>query len=74
MGVRARLAAVRPPLRWDSSEIFTAFWTREFRRKFFLLIPLSTGKETEKACLNRLLPILRWIQRPYPSYQHLYRD
>ena len=28
MGVRARLAAVRPPLRWDSSEIFTAFWTR----------------------------------------------
>ena len=29
---------------------------REFQRKFFLLIPLSKGKETEKACLHRLLP------------------
>ena len=47
---------------------------REFQRKFFLLIPLSKGKETEKACLHRLLPILRWRQRPYPSYQQLYRD
>ena len=40
---------------------------REFQRKFFLLIPLSTGKETEKPSLPRLLPILRWRQRPYPS-------
>ena len=29
--------------------------------------PALYGKETEKASLHRLLPILRWRQRPYPS-------
>ena len=37
MGVHARLAAVRPPLRWDSSGIFTAF----------TLDPLPGAVETE---------------------------